>query len=316
MPTVNLYTGSSGLVNNVPPELIPYNPKTGIAGLQRADNVLIGQMGQLYCRQGSRQVLSESCHSQYHVPGGFLFVQEKEAGSFISIALDDPAGDIQVSEIHKLEHDGHWLSWCEVSGEYWYGTEKERGIVTANDLKHREWPDATQYLEEHNDIHIEPLPFGRHIAVNGLSVLSATGREICISEPAQPAVYRPATGSFSAASTVKMLLPVQSGFFYSDESSVWFVSGGDPQSFTTRKVLSYPAIEFCHLYGLVSAADIGIESYSQGVLFMTTQGPVFGLPDGTPLNLTDKQYKMPESCGYTRGSMMLVNKSNLVISLF
>lgn len=315
MPQANLYTGSSGIVNNVPPELIPYNRDTGVAGLQRADNVLIGTAGQLYCRQGSRQLNAVSCHSQHNVPNGFLFVQEDEFGSTISLAIDGPSGELAISEVHQLDHDGHWLSWCEVGGEYWYSTEKERGIISS-DMRWSPWPDATQYLAEYTDIHTEPLPLGRHIAVNGLNILSTAGREIYISEPAQPSIYRPATGSFSAAGTVRMLLPVQSGFYYSDDSSVWFVSGEDPKSFSVKKVLGYPAIEYCHLTGLISASDIGIEAYSLGVLFMSTQGPVFGLPDGTPVNLTDKLFKMPESCGYTRGSMMVVNKSNLIISLF
>ena len=108
---------------------------------------------------------------------------------------------------------------------------------------------------------------------------------------------------------------MQAGFYYSDDRAIWFVAGLDPKALTAKKVLDYPAIEYCHLYGLVSASDVGLDSYSLGVVFMTVRGPVFGFPDGTPINLTEKQFVMPSNCGFTKGSMMLVNKSNLIISL-
>lgn len=315
MPTATLYRGSYGLSNRVPPELIPFNADTGVAGLQRADNVLIGEAGQLYCRMGSRQVFTGSCHSLYPVQGGFVFVQEREEGSFLSLALVDLDGSLIVSEIKQLDSKGDWLSWFEVSGEYWYSCEGERGIVS-RDMQVRQWPEATQYLAEYTDIHCEQLPLGRHAAVNGIHVLSALGREIFISEPAQPSIYRPATGSFSAAGNVLMVKTVQSGFYYSDDQAVWFIGGLNPTQYTARKVLNYPAVEYCHIDGLVSASDMGLESYSQGVVFMTVEGPVFGMPDGTPINLTEKQYKMPmNACTYTKGSIMIVNKSNLIISL-
>lgn len=316
VPVANLYRGSYGLANRVPPELIPYNAKTGVTGLQRADNILIGEAGQLYCRQGSRQVFSsESCHSPMPVPGGFLFVQEKNSGAFLSLANDNPStGDLTISEIGQLVHAGNWLSWFELQGEYWFSTEKERGIVSA-DMKLRDWPSATKYLAEETEIHAVPLPMGKHIAINGTGVISARGREIYRSEPLQPSIYREATGSFSAAGPVRMLKNVQAGFFYSDDKSVWFVSGLDPVSYTAKKVLNYPAIEYCSLPGLVSASDLGLESFSLGTVFMTTEGPVFGLPDGTAINLTEKQFGMPKDCGFTKGSMTLVNKSNLIISL-
>lgn len=315
MPQTTLYRGSYGLSNRVPPELIPYNAKTGVTGLQRADNLLIGEAGQLYGRQGSRQVISESCHSPYPVPGGFLFAQESDTEAWLSYASEDAIGDLVISKINQLKTGEHWLSWFEDGGgQYWYSTEKERGIISANHVA-RDWPDAEQYLAKYSDKPVGVLPCGRHVAINGTVVISSLGSEIYKSEPMQPSLYNKESGQFSAAGPVRMLLPVQSGFYYSDDKAIWFVAGLDPKNLTARKVLDYPAIEYCHLHGLVSASDLGLESYSLGVVFMTVQGPVFGFPDGTPINLTDKQFAIP-NCNFTRGSMTLVNKSNLIISLF
>jgi hypothetical protein len=314
MPTAALYRGSYGLSNRVPPELIPFNAETGVTGLQRADNVLIGEAGQLYCRQGSRQVFAGSCHSEYPVPGGFLFVEERVDGAFLSLALEDQDGSLSVSEIAQLGHSGNWLSWFELAGEYWYSTEKERGIVS-RDYIHRDWPNSEQYEKDYSDIPMDTLPYGRHACINGVHVLSARGTEIYKSEPLQPSIYALDDGQFSAAGAVRMLLPVQAGFYYSDDMAIWFVAGLDPKKFTARKVLDYPAIEYCHIYGLVNASDVGLDSYSLGVVFMTVQGPVFGFPDGTVINLTDKQYAMPDCAAHTRGSMMMVNRSMLIISL-
>lgn len=316
MPTATLYRGSYGLSNRVPAELIPYNAKTGVTGLQVANNLLIGEAGQLYGRKGSRQVFSlESCHSAIAVPGGFLFVQEKDSGAWLSLAKSNPvSGELIISELALLSHAGEWLSWFELQGEYWYSTLYERGIVSA-DMQVRDWPESDQYLAEHSDLKLEPLPNGKHITLDGTTILSAVGREIYISEPLQPSIYRGSTNSFTTAGPVRMLLHVQTGFYYSDDKAVWFVSGNNPNNYAIKKTLNYPAIEYCHLHGLTSASDIGLESYSLGVVFMTVEGPVFGFLDGTVINLTEKQFAMPRDCGFTRGSMMVVNKSNLIISL-
>lgn len=315
MPQATLYKGSYGLSNRVPAELIPYNAKTGVTGLQRADNLLIGEAGQLYGRPGSRQVFSlESCHSGIAVPGGFLFVQEKDSGAWLSVARDNQAtGELTISEIALLNSRGEWLSWFELQGEYWFSSLYDRGVVSA-EMRVRDWQNSEQYFAEYSDLKISAVPHGKHITYDGTSVLSSVGREIFSSEPLQPSLYRD-TGSFSAAGPVRMLAHAQAGFYYSDDRSVWFVSGQNLENYAVKKVLNYPAIEYCKLHDLVSASDFGLESYSLGIVFMTVEGPVFGFPDSTVINLTDKQFAFPKNCGFSRGSMILANKSNLIISL-
>jgi hypothetical protein len=309
-----LYRGGLGLANRVPPELIPFDPETGVAGLQVADNMLIGEAGQLYGRQGSRQVFSsEACHSPFPVPGGMLFVQEKESGPVITLAKHDVSGLPVLSEIGALAYRESWLSWFKLDGEYWFGTERERGVLSA-DYVLNNWPDNSGMMPDHSEFHYASLPFGRHIEQHGPFTLSATGNTLCYSETGQPTLFRPAENTVPVEGPTLLVASVQDGVFVSDDKQVWFFQGREPRKWTVRRVLDYPAIEYCKIHGLVAASDVGFEAGGLGVVFMTVRGPVFGFSDGTIVNLTDKQFAMPD-CVFTRGSMMMVNQSQLIISV-
>jgi hypothetical protein len=315
-----LYRGGLGLANRVPPELIPFDPETGVAGLQVADNMLIGEAGQLYGRQGSRQVFStEACHSPFPVPGGMLFVREKESGPVITLAKHDASGLLTLKELApgegegEVKSGGNWLSWFELDGEYWWSTECGRGAVSGDFLLPR-WPDSEEPMKGRNEFKYGKVPFGRHIEQLGPFTLSAIGRDVLWSEPGLPDLRREVENISPAEGPVLLLASVQDGVFVSDNKQVWFFQGREPRKWTVRRVLDYPAIEYCKIHGLVSASAMGFEAGGLGVVFMTVRGPVFGFSDGTIANLTDKQFAMPD-CVFTRGSMMMVNQSQLIISV-
>jgi hypothetical protein len=314
MPVSRLYTGSYGLSNRVPPELIPYDAETGVAGLQQADNVLIGEAGQLYGRKGSRQVFSEnSCHSPFSVPGGMLFVKEKDSGAVLSLAKPDNTGLLSIKELGNLTYKEEWLSWFELDGEYWFSSQYERGVVSSS-FDVRNWPVSTPMMADDNEFEYAPLPFGKHSEQHGPFTISSVDSVIFFSEPGQPTICRTAESYTSVEGPIRILASVQEGVFVSDDKSVWFFSGRQPRQWSARRVLDYPAIEYCRINGLVSASDMGFDSGGLGVVFMTVRGPCFGFSDGTIINLTEKQFAMPK-CEFTRGSMMVAQETTLIISV-
>lgn len=314
MPTATLYRGSYGLSNRVPPELIPFNAKTGVTGLQRADNVLIGEAGQLYCRQGSRQVFSESCRSPCKVPDGFLFIKESSNISTLTLAKHDDFGSLLYKDIGNLKYTGERAGWFERDGEYWFSTSRERGIV-AQDYTLRAWPSNSPMMESSTELVYAGLPFSPYIDQHGPFTICGHGRDVYYSEPGQPSLYVQHENRVPLHGEVRLVASVEEGVFASDNRQIWFFSGRQPRQWRVKEALPYPAIPLCKLPGLVKLDDVGVDSYGTGVVFMTVKGPCVGLPDGSVINLTDKAFKMP-TCNFSYGSMMLVNDSNLIISLY
>jgi len=316
MPQTRIYSGSAGIANTVDPELIPFDPRSGVAGLQVANNMLIGRAGELYSRLGSRQLFAGgSCHSPVNTPSGLLFACDKDdgLGTAIMQARPDSTGSLVISEIARIQHPENWLSWFELAGDYWFSTQQERGIITA-DHQLTSWPNSTEMMSADNTLKYARLPFGRHIERHGKSVISATGQAVFYSEPSQEILMRELENIWPAEGSVRLLASVQEGLYVSDDKSIWFLSGIDCRKWVSRKVLNYPAIEYCKAQGLVDSTALGFESPALGTVFMTVKGPVFGFPDGTIMNLTNKKFALPRNCGKTKGSMMLVNESMLIIS--
>lgn len=278
--------------------------------------MLIGRAGELYSRLGSRQLFADgSCHSPIDTPSGLLFACDKNDGLGTAIMQGslDATGSLTISEIARIQYPDNWLSWFKLAGDYWFSTEQERGIITA-DHQLTSWPNSTEMMAGNNTMKYARLPFGRHIERHGKSVISATGRAVFFSEPGQETLMRELENLWPAEGSVKMLASVQEGLYVSDDRSIWFLSGLDCRKWISRKILNCPAIEYCKIYGLVDSIALGFDSPALGTVFMTTQGPVFGFPDGTVMNLTSQQFAFPKNCGQTKGSMILVNESMLIIS--
>jgi hypothetical protein len=92
-------------------------------------------------------------------------------------------------------------------------------------------------------------------------------------------------------SEVQMALPVDGGFFASDENNTYFFSGADIQveGFVQRLVANCPAI-----YGTganVSASTLGIQGIEGNVAVWTSDRGIFiGTPDGRAVNVSAGTY--------------------------
>lgn len=312
MPTATLYRGSYGLSNRVPPELIPYNHETGVVGLQTAENVLIGEAGQIYGRRGSRQVFSfAGCHSLFPVPGGFLFVQDQDKSSVLSRAIYDYSGSLEITELKQLRYNGDWLDWFIYRGEYWYGSARERGIVETDCSSVKNWRECDPPARTEREY--RSIPKGKFIGRWHEYTLSAVGNLLFFSEIGYSTICS-IHNVIALPAEITMVAPVEDGIFISDNNAVHYLYGNDPGKWAKNTVYAYPAIPYCRLYGVHNLVDIGVDQPGTCVVFMTVQGPCVGMQDGAVLNLIDKNFRMP-NCHFNRGSMTLANNGNLIISL-
>jgi len=108
-----------------------------------------------------------------------------------------------------------------------------------------------------------------------------------------------------------MIAAVQTGAFISTTKAVYFVSGTEPKKWEMKKVLEYPALEYGRNQGGINPSHLGFETKQLSVLFATANGPVVGLPDGTAVNLVDKNIHFPD-CGQRTGAIMVVDESMVI----
>jgi hypothetical protein len=133
-------------------------------------------------------------------------------------------------------------------------------------------------------------PIGTHIDVLSGRILLADDDELIFTEPYLPGIYNSIRGWRRFESDILMIRTVDNGTFVSDETSVYFLAGNNPNEWILKKILSYPAIEYGSNPLLINPQNFGLQTDQSSLLFNTEKGLCIGLPDGTIINLTEQRY--------------------------
>jgi len=312
MAKARIYTGSSGINNKVPAHRLPFDAKTGVAGLEAAYNILIDRTGEVVTRRGTKQEQAGSFHSLYPFRDSFLVLQNHEPEGYSALyrGLIDVDGAVILHGIRDGLSLGSRMSFCEVDGLVYYMNGKQLGKTDGETSA--PWPTSIpikKTLEE-----VVPTFAGRHLDIIAGNFIFAKGNEVFWTEYNLWGLINVKSGRARFESKVLMVCAVQSGVYISDEYGIYFAQGQDPYKWKFRKVLNYPTVEFCREPGLIDPTNFGFETSQPSVLFGTARGPVIGFPDGTAVNLIDKAVTMPMDCGGSRSGMMVVDDSLIIQS--
>ncbi|CAG36725.1 hypothetical protein [Desulfotalea psychrophila] len=137
-----------------------------------------------------------------------------------------------------------------------------------------------------------PAPIATHIDSIAGRILFAVGQEVIFSEHGLPGVVDMVKNRLRYGSRVRMVRSVGEGFFVSDETAVYFVGGTNPDTWSHRKILNFPAFEWANSSHLVDPMLFGFETSQMSLLFATPEGVFLGLPSGSVFNLTNKRYEL------------------------
>jgi len=305
MASVRIYSGASGLNNKVAAHRLPFDAKSGVAGLEAAYNVVIDKTGEVVTRRGTKQVVAGSFHSFCPFRESFFVVQDHPESNYSALyrGLVDADGAVTLHGIRDGLSFGANMSYCEVAGEVYYMNGSNLGKTDGETSS--PWPVSVPMRE--TEAEMVATFAGIHLDILAGNFIFAKDNEVHFTEYGLWGLVRSATARRRFESRVLMVCAVQSGAYVSDEHGVWFLQGNDPYKWQARKVLNYPAKEFCRVPGLIDPSSVGLETNQLSVMFGTVRGPVVGLPDGTAVNLIDKAVTMPTSCGGSQGGMMVVD---------
>jgi len=312
MANVRIYSGSSGINNKLVAHRLPFDAKSGVAGLEAAYNVVIDKTGEVVTRRGTQQALDGAFHSLWPFLDSFFVVKDRpeENDSAIYRGLVDAEGAVTLHGIRDGLSMGAKMSYCEVAGKVYYMNGSNLG-KTDGEIS-SPWPVSVPIRD--TEAEMIATFAGHHLDMLAGNFVFAKDDEVFFTEYGLWGLIRSATARRRFESRVLMVCAVQSGVYVSDEHGVYFLQGNDPYKWQARKVLNYPAKEFCRVPGLIDPSNVGLETTQLSVMFGTVRGPVVGLPDGTAINLIDKAVTMLASCGGSHGGIMIVDDSLCIMS--
>jgi hypothetical protein len=303
-----LYSGSIGLNNKVAPHRLQYSAKTGVSALEAADNVIIDRTGEIVTRRGTELVQSGNYHSMWSVPGGFYVVEDRDADSALMFASVADDGSIGMTGIRSGLARGKRVSYADLDNSTLYCNGTQNGQLI--DFVSSPWP-VSEWTGSSERIEKIKAPVGEHIDVLSGRDLISVADELFATEYGLPGIVDANSTRRRLDGRIIAVVSVQSGAFVSTTDAIYFISGTSPSKWTMKKVLDYPALEWGNNQTLINPSDFGLESYTLSALFATVNGPVVGFPDGTAINLIDKNVTTP-NC--SSGAIMVVDETMIIQS--
>jgi len=306
--TITLYYGSVGINNKVPPHRLPFNPETGVSALAHANNVLISRTGELSSRRGQVKSFSGNYHSLFRVGIDGLIAKDRASDTAIYKIIVSGPDNIDLFGIASGLAKNRRIEFCNVNGTIYYTNGVDNGMIVdwhETAWKENTWPSDTT-------TEFRKVPPADHLAYNAGRIYFSIGPEIYYTVFGMPGIYTPKMGE-RFPTKILMITGVADGVYVSDTESIYFLSGLDPTQWTSRKVASYPAIEWGKYQDPIDPSFFGIESNSPSALLATENGPIICMPSGQIINLIDKNVSIPKCSN--KGSIGLFDETLIIQSM-
>jgi hypothetical protein len=160
----------------------------------------------------------------------------------------------------------------------------------------------------------EPTPPGHILRYYHGRLYVASNNLIFYSEPQSYGRCKISRNFIGLASRITMMEPVESGFYISTDTEVFFLPGDDPSTgYRLQRASDTPAIEGSSMVVKPEVLGIdGISGSTQVALWFTSAGWVVGLPDGNIRFLTRDRLALPEYSQATSLLRMVNGMSQLV----
>jgi len=296
----NLFSGTSGLNTVSDPVRISYDPETGVSDLAEAVNITIDQSGRPNRRRGFLKKQDGLFHSAFCDGGDCFCIQDREDNA----AIMQIAQDFSLTGIRSGLPLERRVAFCQVGSQTFYLNGLQNGVI--EDGVSRPWP-VDEYVGVETDRVFSPAPVGEHFAwMNGRMFISE-GKVVWWSELFKYGLFEKKKSFWQFHTKIRMIKPVASGLFISDEKNTWFYGFGNPnEPEILAKVADYPALEWSDSIEYVEGADIGLNS-GLCALWSSTEGACLGTASGQFLNLTKEKIIYPKETRQGAGLLVGYN---------
>jgi hypothetical protein len=328
VPTATLYTGSTGINNKLRPERLPFDPKTGVTGLQTAENVVIDPSGAitsvrapLLAEDGIYTSLVEDVHGYGY---GFVLKHRQETNDAAILRVDvDDSGEPIFTGVRSGLDFGKKMSWVWVptkgSHRVFYTNGSQFGWIDG--YQSLAWPEDLYQTEETSIEFVQLDDFFKqyppeHLGFNWGSIFfSYKGNDgsQCLGYSeygGNYGLFQPKRNFIQFPDRITMFAPAPDGHYVGTESGIYFLSGPDHDNMIQQLVYQHPPVEYGTCRRPVDASFLGFESSVPVYVTPTTKGPVALLPSGQVYNLIDKSVNMPQQC--KSGSIGIFDESLII----
>lgn len=294
MPKKRIYSGSSGIFNKIQPERIPFDPKSGITGLQTAEHVFIDQTGAVAAARGN--VLVSAAGVYHSLLGG------RDYGY---VAVDKQATNEAV--IHRIDIDGGVPVETQVLSGLAFGKKIDWAIDRSNtflangqqtleikDYDGLEFPAAQGVESKKEAVQLVEFFKGNppaHIEIHNWRfyfTFKDNGRHcVGFSNWGKYGLWN-RLDFWQFPERVLAIVSAGNGVYIGTESEVYFVLGPDQATTEMQKVADYPLNEHGVSNGFIDPSFMGFETSTPVKIAATETGPVILLPGGQMFNLINK----------------------------
>jgi hypothetical protein len=295
MQPITIFRGTSGLNTVADPARIPMT-KSGINDVAEIVNMRIDQYGRPSRRPGLTLLESGSFHSLFCDGGDCFVVQTRTSDDAIMrVASDGSLTGVASGFAHNRRMD-----WAQYGDKTYFCNGVDNGVIeggAASPLELGEYygPDTNREFSKIENI--------QHIEVHAGRLFVSTGPILFWSEVYRFDLFDMAASFVQFHTDIRMIKSVDGGVYVSSGRNSYFLSGLNPGGFTSRRVASFPAVEWSDAAEKVDGVDIGFDP-GLCALWASPEGAILGTPGGSIINLTKSKIIYPENV--TRGFGALV----------
>jgi len=276
------FKACAGLNTVAAPDAASYDLKTGEWEATGLVNLDVLHAGRLQTRPGFSQVLTGNWHSPF------------QDGDIVYLAKDDTiyslGPDFSPVALTDGLTAGQRVAWCRLGQVVYWSNGVQKGRIVDGQAK--AWGGITFSSDAREAAEYRDPPAGTVLAAFGGRIWIGAEREIYYTVPGFPHHCR--VGSCRLAplsSAVRMIAPVEGGFYIGTDDRIIYQSSVDPGSMTATVVSREPVIPGSFVSRL--ASDILPEA--NGILtalWATARGLELGLPGGQIIKLTHQRVAM------------------------
>jgi len=293
---LTIANGFTGLNTVLDPIRLPYDEDTGISDLAVAVDIVLDETGAASRRQGFTEANAVvDSHSLFCNKGRCVLVAD-------SALYEVMPTDYSLRLITSLSNDNR-LASCQVNESIYYVNETDLGYIDSAGVN-QPW-ETHDYVGPITDRHFDIPRTGRHICFFAGCIFVSDGPNLFWSEPYGFGLYDRARNYIPFHTNIKMIKPVETGIYVSDETHTYFLEGTDPAEFKFHTKSSFPALEWSEAIDLVDPMEVGLQDLAKSLsaLWVSTKGACLGTPQGDVINLNRNKVIYPE--GISHGASIL-----------
>lgn len=282
--------------------------KEGVVELSEASNIMVDDRGRPNRRKGTYLSLPGNYHSIFGSGNTGLVVRNNSIDStlcalYIGASFPSSSLYIYTTDITTLTY-GEKVSYWKYGVRTYYTNTIEKGYVEDN----VSYAMPTQAIGRGTNRQYIAARVGKHIAVLDGRMLIAEQNVLWYTEKFKFNLTDHARGYIQFPSNIKLIAPVSTGAFISDQENTYYVEGFYPIRGKTQQVIvaPYPAQEYSLAHDVVDAARLGLQLPTRQRMcrvWGSKAGICVGAPGGLFINKNINNLKFTDN--YQNGATLI-----------